>query len=133
RRPRTGTATLHLQDFVDSGTVEGAKGTKSPYDIQPDHAGRTGRTAAPNRAAIEAEIARLQKQLASLPHKRVELPKSELPLSPSEMVPLMSKLAEKKFPTRPVAFAWDDKGLDIEGEAETVDWAVGLIKKMAEK
>jgi hypothetical protein len=63
----------------------------------------------------------------------VELTKSELPLPPSEMVPLMSKLAEKKFPSRPVVFAWEDKGLDIEGDAEAVDWAVGLIKKMAEK
>lgn len=128
RRPRSGTTAL--QGFIDSGTVLGPRGTKNPYANQPDHAGRP---AATNRAAIEAEIARLQKQLASLPQKGVELSKSELPLSPSEMVPLMSKLAAKKFPTRPIVFAWNDKGLDIEGETEAVDWAVGLIKKMAEK
>jgi RNA polymerase sigma factor (sigma-70 family) len=133
RRPRAGTATLHLQGSVNSGTVEGAKGAKNPYADFPFPATQTGRSAATDRAAIEAEIARLQKQLASLPQKRVELPKSDLPLSPSEMVPLMSKLAEKKFPTKPVAFAWNERGLDIEGEAESVDWAIGLIKKMAEK
>jgi RNA polymerase sigma factor (sigma-70 family) len=131
RRPRAATG-LHLQDYVDNGTVEAAKGTKSPYANYPFPANQTGRPAT-DRAAIEAEIARLQKQLASFDRKRVELPKSELPLPPSEMVPLMTKLAEKRFPMRPMVFAWDDKGLDIQGDAEAVDWAVGLIKKMAEK
>lgn len=133
RRARAGSATSYLQDFFDSGTVGGPKGTKSPYANQPDHANRTGRPAATDRAAIEAEISRLQKQLASLPRKRVTMTNSELPLPPSEMVPLMSKLAEKRFTTRPVVFSWDNNGLYVEGEMEAVDWAVGLIKKLAEK
>jgi hypothetical protein len=63
----------------------------------------------------------------------VEVTESELPLPPSEMVPLLRKLAEKKFPMRSIVLNWDQTGLDIEGDTETVDWAVGLIKKMAEK
>src|SRR5262249_6008275 len=39
RRPRTGTG-LQLQGTVDTGTVEGLKGTKSPYANPPDHPGR---------------------------------------------------------------------------------------------
>jgi RNA polymerase sigma factor (sigma-70 family) len=133
RRPRAGTATLHLQGHVDSGTAEGAKGAKSPYADFPFPATQTGQSAPTDRAAIEAEISRLQKRLASLPRKRVEVTESELPLPPSEMVPLLRKLAEKKFPMRSIVLNWDQTGLDIEGDTETVDWAVGLIKKMAEK
>jgi RNA polymerase sigma factor (sigma-70 family) len=139
RRPRTGTTSL--QGFVDSGTVPAPKSPsipnakKSGFDPRPGLPGYPfpGRSAIYDRAAIEAEIARLQKQLASLPRKKVELTPSDLPLPASEMVPLMSKLAEKKFPTRPMVFMWDQTGLEIEGDTEAVDWAVGLIKKMSEK
>jgi RNA polymerase sigma factor (sigma-70 family) len=131
RRPRAGTTTPHGFDY--GGTGEGSKGTRSPYANNPDYGTRPGRPAATDRAAIEAEIARLQKQLASFERKQVELPKSELPLPPSEMVPLMTKLAQQRFPMRAMVFRWDDKGLHIQGDAEAVDWAVGLIKKLAEK
>jgi hypothetical protein len=130
RRPR---APATAARSIDNLTVPDPRSNSNPYGKPPAGASKSGQNVADQGAAIEAEIQRLQKQLAELARKRVEVPKAELPLPPADMVPLLSKLAEKKFPTRRVTFAWHDEGLDIEGDTAAVEWAVRMIRKMAEK
>jgi hypothetical protein len=130
RRSRTGGTAL--QGPVYPGTNIIPTGAANPYANTLGSVARTDRPAVTDRAAIEAEIARLQKQLASLARKRVEVPKTELPLPPAELASVLNKLAEKKYPRR-VEFKWNESALVVEGDAEAVDWAAGLIKKLAEK
>jgi RNA polymerase sigma factor (sigma-70 family) len=90
--------------------------------------------------AIEAEIARLQAKLAELKAKptpatrdRVLLAKKDLPLEPAVLSDVLFKLASNKFKVGKDAFTPTAAGLTIEGDKEVVEWALAMIKKLAEK
>jgi hypothetical protein len=87
--------------------------------------------------AIEADIARLQKQLATLKGKptqiRVSVPKEDLPLEAAELTEVLLNLAGKKFKNSQFTFTPSAQGVALEGDKEVIDWAVGMIKKLADK
>ena len=90
-----------------------------------------------NAEAIAREIARLQDQLAKLHAKpmmdRVVVPPKELPLEPTEMLTVLGKLAEKKFPKDRYSLSASSKGLTIDGDKEVIEWFMTMIKRLGEK
>jgi RNA polymerase sigma factor (sigma-70 family) len=87
--------------------------------------------------AIEADIARLQKQLATIREKptqyRVSFPKEDLPLEAAELTEVLRKLAGKKFKNSQFTFTPSAQGVALEGDKEVIEWAVVMIKKLADK
>ena len=60
-------------------------------------------------------------------------PKADLPLEPDELAGLLLKLAEKKFKPGRISIKQSGGELVVEGDAEAVAWANGVIKKLNEK
>lgn len=85
--------------------------------------------------AIEAEIERLQAQLQTLRGKigRTTISKSELPLPPEELAPLLQKLADRHFTAGSVKVTASPSGIVVEGNAHVRAWALGVVNKLAEK
>lgn len=86
--------------------------------------------------AIEAEINRLQAQLAKLHSKRtygVTYAREDLPLDAAQLTEVLLKLAGQKFKNAHYSFTPSATGLALEGDKEVIEWAVGMIKKLADK
>ena len=88
---------------------------------------------------IEAKIAELQAQLADMKDKakggrpRAVFYAKDLPLKPSEMAELLSKLAKPKFKASQYSINSSDNGVAVEGDQEVIDWAAATVKKLADK
>jgi len=83
---------------------------------------------------IEAEIAKLQEQLAKLKAKpstpRLAIERKSLPLPPAEVTEVLLKLAAKKFKNAHYSITPTDTGIIIEGDKEVLDWAAEMVKNL---
>jgi hypothetical protein len=84
--------------------------------------------------AIEAEIAKLQEQLAKLKAKpstsRLAIERKSLPLPPAEVTEVLLKLAAKKFKNAHYSITPTDTGIIVEGDKELLDWAAEMVKNL---
>jgi hypothetical protein len=100
---------------------------------------KPGGTASDPKTAEEVarEIARLQDQLARLNAKpmmdRVVVPTKELPLEATELLTVLSRLADRKFGNERYSLAASSNGLTIDGDKEVIDWFRTMIKRLGEK
>jgi RNA polymerase sigma factor (sigma-70 family) len=87
--------------------------------------------------AIQAEIARLQAQLANLKSKpnapRVVIDRKDLPLEPRDLTDVLLKLAGKKFKNANYSITPSDAGIVVEGDKQVIDWVADTIKKLGGK
>jgi RNA polymerase sigma factor (sigma-70 family) len=93
-----------------------------------------------NRAKLlEAQIQSLQAELAKIraqTRKQVTLGPTEVGIDPQEMMTFLGKLAARRFGPgyrERLELSSTSKGLDIRGDAEAVEWAVGVVRKLNEK
>lgn len=86
---------------------------------------------------IEAEIARLSKKLAELKTTPLRLvatfSKDMLPLEPADFAALLSKLAEKKFGKWKASVSHSAQGIEVRGDKDVGEWAIGLVKALSGK
>ena len=83
--------------------------------------------------SIEAEIKKLREKLNGLQGTtpRVIFGKDVLPLEPAEFVALLSKMAEKKFGKGRATVSSSELGIEVRGDKEVGDWAIGLAKALS--
>lgn len=88
---------------------------------------------------LEAKITQLQAELARVRDqgkKKLTLPAEEVGSNPTELMDLLDKLAARRFGTDArdrLELGSSAKGLYLSGDAEAVDWAVDIVKKITGK
>jgi hypothetical protein len=126
------------QPAMDTSTSmvrPGPEGPMAPPGLSLPVPARTEKSS--DAKAIEAEIKRLQDQLAKLKSKptqySVMFSKEELPLEPTRLVEVLLDLAGKKFKNVHYTFTPSASGIALDGDKEVIEWAVVMIKKLADK
>ncbi len=117
-----------LQPLTVQGTVRQGEGTLSLDVVTPDRA-----------KDLEDQIKKLQAELDKLrarSGKQVTLSAAEVGIDPNAMMVFLDKLAAKRFGPghrQRLGLGASSAALDIWGDAEAVQWAVGVVKKLNEK
>jgi len=118
------------------------RGTPTPEKIKPTKPeDAKGPAEAAELARAEAELARLHEHLAILKgkvtekrtHDRIVLAKKDLPMDAAELAEILQKLASRKFKNANFTATSSASGLSLEGDKEAIDWAMSMIKKLADK
>ena len=59
--------------------------------------------------------------------------KDKLPLEPTEMATVLTKLIEKKYSKDRFSLSASVNGIALEGDKEVIEWFSGLVKTLSEK